>query len=226
MSDRRWRVALLVPSSNTVMEPDFVRELPTGATVHAARMLLRDVTADAEARMLDDHVLPAAERVATLDPDLTVFGCTSAGALRGHAADAALTARIGEITRAPAVSVIQAVRSALETVGGSTIAVATPYTADVAEHVVARVADLGRVVAVANLGLVDNREIGAVEPADITDFVVRELGTAAADVVFVSCTNFRAAEALDDIRAATGSAATTSNVAVLDAVRSALLATD
>lgn len=226
MSDRRWRVALLVPSSNTVMEPDFVRELPTGATVHTARMLLRDVTADAEARMLDDHVLPAAERVATLDPDLTVFGCTSAGALRGHAADAALTARIGEITGARAVSVIQAVRSALEKIGGSTIAVATPYTDDVAEHVVERVADLGRVVAVANLGLVDNREIGAVEPAEITDFVVRELGTAAADVVFVSCTNFRAAESLDDIRAATGSAATTSNVAVLDAVRSELVAID
>lgn len=118
-------------------------------------MLLRDVTADAEARMLDDHTLPAAERVATIDPDLCVFGCTSAGALRGHAADAALTTRIAEITRAPTVSVITAVRSALEAIGGSTIAVATPYT---------------------------------------DDFVICELASADADAIFVSCTNFRAAE--------------------------------
>jgi len=224
MSGRRRRVALLVPSSNTVMEPDFARGLPAGTTVHTARMLLRDVTADAEARMLDDHTLPAAERVATVDPDLCVFGCTSAGALRGHAADAALTARIAEITRAPTVSVITAVRSALEAIGGSTIAVATPYTDDLGERVVAGLHGLGRVVAVANLGLVDNREIGAVEPADITDFVVRELGSVAADVIFVSCTNFRAAEALDDVRAATGRPATSSNVATLDAVCRELVA--
>lgn len=145
-------------------------------------MLLRDVTADAEARMVDDHTLPAAERVATIDPDLCVFGCTSAGALRGHAADAALTTRIAEITRAPTVSVITA------------IALATPYTDDLGERVAAGLDGLGRVVAVANLGLVDNREIGAVEPSDIADFVIRERASADADAIFVSCTNFRAAE--------------------------------
>jgi maleate cis-trans isomerase len=36
MSGRRWRVALLVPASNTVMEPDFVRELPPRSDRSAA----------------------------------------------------------------------------------------------------------------------------------------------------------------------------------------------
>ena len=50
----------LVPSSNTVMEPDFVRGLPADATLHTGRMLLDDVTPESEARMLDEATLPAA----------------------------------------------------------------------------------------------------------------------------------------------------------------------
>src|SRR5215211_6152341 len=80
--ETRWRVGLLVPSSNTVMEPDLWRALPPDTTLHTGRMYLEDTTPEGESRMLDEHVLPAARDLITARPDLIVFGCTSAGALR------------------------------------------------------------------------------------------------------------------------------------------------
>src|ERR671936_1537288 len=121
------RVGLLVPSSNTVMEPDLWGALPAGATLHTGRMYLEDTTPEGERRMLDEHVLPAARDLATARPDLIVFGCTSAGALRGNRYDAELCARSSELSGVPTVSVIAAVRQAIAASGARRVGVVTPY---------------------------------------------------------------------------------------------------
>ena len=82
-----WRVGLLIPSSNVVMEVDFYRSLPHDTTLHTSRMYLADATVAAEEQMLDELVLPAAEAAGTARPDVVVFGCTSAGELRGREGD-------------------------------------------------------------------------------------------------------------------------------------------
>ena len=46
--------------------------------------------------MLDEFALPAARDLGTARPDVVVFGCTSAGALRGNDYDAQLCERISE----------------------------------------------------------------------------------------------------------------------------------
>ena len=38
MSARPARVGLMIPSSNTMMEVDFARDLPPGTALHTARM--------------------------------------------------------------------------------------------------------------------------------------------------------------------------------------------
>jgi len=60
----RARVGLIVPSSNTVIEPDMYRRLPPGATLHTARMLLEETTPAAESAMLDEHLPVAIAREA------------------------------------------------------------------------------------------------------------------------------------------------------------------
>lgn len=219
MDDRPYRVSLLVPSSNTVMEPDFTRELPADVTVHSARMLLCDVTVEAEEAMIRDHTLPAAEALGTLQPDVTVFGCTSAGAVLGQTGERALTERISAVTGSPVITVVQAIRGALRRTGAGRVGVVTPYTDVVAQRVVDRIADMVDVVAVASLGLVDNRVIGDTPPSRIAEFVVSRLRSARADAIFISCTNFRAVEALGQISDALGVPITSSNAATIDAVQ-------
>ena len=74
----------MIPSSNTMMEVDFARDVPPGISVHTARMFMEDTTPAGENRMLDEFALPAARDLGTARPDVVVFGCTSAGALRGN----------------------------------------------------------------------------------------------------------------------------------------------
>src|ERR1700719_4413771 len=125
-----FRVGLIVPSSNTVMEPDFHRHLGQGAIVSTARIFLESVTREAEARMLEQDLPKAAELIRTTGPDVVVFGCTSAGALGTLAHDDAIGKTIEKLAGAPAITVLHAVLAQLRTIGPRKLAVFTPYIPD------------------------------------------------------------------------------------------------
>ena len=222
MSARPARVGLMIPSSNTMMEVDFARDLPPGVALHTARMFMEDTTPAGENRMLDEFALPAARDLGTARPDVVVFGCTSAGALRGNDYDAELCARIGEVTGAPVVSTIGAVRAAIEASGAGAIGVITPYVDELNEKIRASIeADGTEVAAIAGLGITENFEIAEVPAPAIVAFAERALGPLAADgsigLVFASCTNFGAMAARPAIAERLGLEVVTSNQAVLAA---------
>lgn len=214
------RVGLLVPSSNTVMEVDFHRRLPASRfTVHTGRMYLEETTPEAESEMLDHHVMPAARDLGTARPDVLVFGCTSAGALLGNDADAEMCGRIAEATGAEVVSTIRSVRDALERRRARRIGIITPYVEGLNEKIRASIeADGVDVAVIRGLGITENFAIARVDPADIVRFAIDTTEGLGVDVVFASCTNFRAVEAIAGIEGALGVPVVTSNQAVLEAV--------
>jgi maleate isomerase len=217
--ERGRRVGLLVPSSNTVMEPDLWAALPPGATLHTARMYLEDTTPEGESRMLDEHALPAARDLATARPDLIVFGCTSAGALRGNPYDAELCARISELSGVPTVSVIASVRQAIVGHGARRIGVVTPYVDALNRPIRESLeADGVEVARIDGLGIADNFEIARVPAARICDFAERTLHGLPIDLAFVSCTNFPAYSALPELKRRLGRPVVTSNQAAIAAV--------
>src|SRR5258708_7905903 len=222
MSARPARVGLMIPSSNTMMEVDFARDLPPGTALHTARMFMEDTTPAGENRMLDEFALPAARDLGTARPDVVVFGCTSAGALRGNDYDSELCERISELTGAPAVSTIGAVRAAIAGSGSTSVGVITPYVDELNERIRASIeADGTRVAAIAGLGITDNFAIAEVGHDEIVAFAVRALGRLAAQasigLVFASCTNFGAMAARPAIAERLGLPVVTSNHAVLAA---------
>ena len=212
------RVGLMIPSSNTMMEVDFTRGLPGGVTLHTARMFMEDTTAEGEYRMLDEFAMPAARDLGTARPDVVVFGCTSAGALRGNGYDTALCERIGEATGARTVSTIRSVREAVTASGAARVGVITPYVDELNEKIKASIeADGVQVVRIAGLGMTQNFEIAQVGQGEIVDFAERALGGLDIDLVFASCTNFGAAAAIPAIAARLRLPVISSNQAVLDA---------
>ena len=220
------RVGLMVPSSNTMMEPDFMAGLGAGATLHTARMFLEDTTAEGENRMLDEFALPAARDLGTARVDVVVFGCTSAGALRGNDYDAELCRRISGIAGAPVVSTIASVRSAIRSHGARKVGVITPYIDELNEKIKASVeADGVEVAKIAGLGMSENYAIARVPPGQIEEFAVEQLGDLEIDLVFASCTNFAAMTARDAIAKRMDRPVVTSNQAVLAATLDALART-
>jgi maleate isomerase len=221
------RLGLMIPSSNTMMEVDFVTGAGPGTSVHTARMYMEDTTAEGENRMLDEFALPAARDLGTARPHVVVFGCTSAGALRGNDYDTQLCGQISELTGAPAVSTIGSVRAAIEEAGARRIGVITPYVDELNEKIKASIeADGVTVARIAGLGMTENFEIARVPGPDIVEFAVSALGDLAAsgaiDLIFASCTNFGAMAARPVIAERLGVPVVTSNQAVLDAALSRL----
>ncbi len=84
------------------------------------------------------------------------------------------------------------------------------------------VAEAGYEIACAKgMGLRDNGDIGRVTPEEITDFVQKEMVDVPTDCVFLSCTNWRAIEAIPVLRSALGVPVLSSNQVTLEASRRA-----
>lgn len=218
MKTKLEKLGLLVPSSNTVLEPDLYRGLPPACTLHTARMFLEDVTAEAEARMLDEHTLPAARQLATAAPDAVVFGCTSAGALRGNRYDDELCREISQITGVATISVIRSAREALQRAGAARVVVATPYIDELNHRVQTSLEEDGiEVLRITGLGIVKNSNIARVPADTIIELARSAVQGLSPDALFLSCTNFPAVSCLPRLRSLFPFPVITSNQAVLDA---------
>jgi maleate isomerase len=219
----RSHVALIVPASNTVMEGDFHRGAGPRITVSTWRIFLEDVSREAEQRMLVVELPRSLPHIAHSRPDLVVFGCTSAGSLEGLKHDRTIARRIGDATGVPAVTVVASMAGGLSAIGARRVAVFTPYVDELTDSVAGCVAEAGHeVVCARGAGLQDNREIGAVEPRAIIEFVHAGMAGVRADALFLSCTNWRAMETLDALRADFGVPVLSSNQATLAAVHESL----
>lgn len=219
------RVGLIVPSSNTVVEVDFFRQLPPEVTLHTARMFLAETTAEAERIMVKKHVPQAVDDIASIRPQVVAFACTSAGAVLGVEGEARLMKEIAHVTGAAVVSTNDAVGSCIARHNPRSIAVVTPYVDELNAHIRSSLERRGlRVAGVAGMGLADNLAIGSVSPGQILKFVEAAVAGSDFDLLFVSCTNFRGVEARDALTGRFGVPVVTSNQATIDAVMEALSA--
>jgi maleate isomerase len=213
------RIGLIVPSSNTVMEPDFHRHLGHAGIVSTARIFLESVTREAEVRMLEQDLPNAAELIRTTAPDVMVFGCTSAGSLGSLAHDRAIGEKIGKLSGAKAVTVLQAVVSQLRSIGPRKLAVFTPYIEDLTSSIVSSVAEAGfPPIKAAGMGIQINLEIGRVTPEAIIAFVETQIAGCAPDCIFLSCTNWRAIESIEPLQKKLGIPVVSSNQAAINTI--------
>ena len=121
---RRARMALMVPSPNTVAETEFWRMAPSGVTVHTARMPFFGERFDEPFAAMERDVPRVLEEVASAEPDVIAYGCTASSAKPDALAyESALGERAGRPTVTAAASLVRALRH----LGASRIALVTPY---------------------------------------------------------------------------------------------------
>jgi maleate isomerase len=196
----RLRIGLIVPSSNTTMEPEFYQHLPQGVSLHTARITIISAVPEELAKM-PEELDGCVELLKTANVDVVVFGCTSGSFLMGKGYDRELEARIEKIAGAPAVTTAHAMVEALRDKGLQKLAVATPYIDELNEKEVKFLSDHGFTVEIIRgLSITDNLEIGRCEPSKAYQLgleVVKEKPDV--DGLFISCTNFRTFEIIEPL---------------------------
>ncbi|MEM8729348.1 MAG: Asp/Glu racemase [Pseudomonadota bacterium] len=216
----RARFGILVPFTNSNLEPDMALLRPDGVSLHVARMggYAEDEIPDA-AQM---HGLGAADLDGPLEllqgvrPDVILYGCTSATLTHGPSFDRALAARIKSDSGAETVTAAGALVHAIETLGARKVGFASPYVPEINEMAVGFLGACGiEVVARADVTeTLDNTGQGALSPD-----AVFALGCAAdhaeAQAVVLSCTDMRSVEIVARLEARLGKPVVTSNQAMV-----------
>ncbi len=212
------RLGLLVPSANTVVEPEFWRLAPAGVTFHAARM--RNSGCDAvDARKMLDHVNRAADELGSARVDAIAFACTASSFVSGSAGEADLRGAIEHSSGAPAVTTSGAVVAALNTLGARSLAMYTPYPAELNALEVDFLAQHG--IAVEQDRGMDIREavyIADVQPDELVEFVRTSPPPQSAEAIFLSCTNLPTLDVIEPLEALFGRPVISSNTATLRAL--------
>lgn len=208
----RLRIGLIVPSSNTTMEPEFYRVCPEGVSIHTARVLLEEVTPDALIRMAD-RVLDAAEMLKSADVNVIVYGCTSGALIGGVEWEKELTSKIESEIGVETITTASAVVQALKVLDIRRVVVATPYIDKINELEKSFLEVHGiKVLSIRGLGITKNIEIGKLAPW-VPYRLAKEIFKPEADGIFISCTNFRTLEVIEKLEREFGKPVVTSNQA-------------
>jgi maleate isomerase len=133
---------------------------------------------------------------------------------KGLAHEAAIVDIVEQASGCPTISTAQALTQAFDRVGIKKLVLISPYVKATNEHEVKYLAEAGYTV-VHELGLgLESQAYAKVTPEEWTK-VVKENARDDADGYFLSCTNTRMIEAVDDLERDLGKPVVNSNQAVL-----------
>ncbi len=217
---RTGRIGLIVPSSNTNIEPDFAMLCPQGVTIHVARSGGYDVNAipdSAEMQKFARHSLD--QNINDLRDariDIVAYGCTSATLSEGPEFDAQFCSQLQHKLGVMAVTTAGALVEAIDTIGAKRVAFTSPYVKALSAEAVSYLvnSDIEVVNEIVLPQELSSLEQNSLTPQDAFDMAVKA-DCPGADAVVISCTDFRALEAIPAIEKKLGKPVITSNQALM-----------
>jgi maleate isomerase len=194
------------------MEPEFYAMSSDGVSIHTARMILKDVTAESLEHMAED-AFKAARLLLTAGVDIIVYGCTSGSLFKGVVWEENLVKKLQKATGIPTITTARAVVEALRSVRATVITVVTPYIDELneLEKMFLETHDF-RVSNIKGLGLIDNLMIGKVSREEILGLIDVPYGS---DCLFISCTNLPVTKMIQELESKYNVPVVTSNQASL-----------
>jgi maleate isomerase len=198
MYGTRGKIGLIVPSNNTVVEREFNRLLPEGYLVVATRMW-NTQTEKGDLERMAAQAERGARELSTAEVDVVAFACTSGSFMNGPGWEAELQRRLQDAAGCPVVTTSSAFIGALHALDLYRVAVATPYTDDINHLERSYIEAHGFAVTdIRGLGIRDSVKIGQRSPEAARDLAL-SLDHSPADGIFISCTNFRTIDIIDEL---------------------------
>lgn len=187
----RARLGFLVPPGNPTVEPEMMQLVPTGVSLHFARLVAVGSTGTAAGleerqRSYLEHIDTSAALLAMVQPEVMVLAHTASSYALGRAGEAQLIARLEQATGSRFITAAGAVLEALAHLGVRRLALATPYPEAISQQGQAYLEANG--LQVVGYGRLDNVRNIYEETAERAYRLARQVDTAAAEAVFISGT--------------------------------------
>ena len=214
------RIGVLVPFTNSNLEPDMDLMRPEGVSIHFARMAGYDEDevpdesqmADMGASDLDGPL----RMIQAVRPDAILYGCTSATLTNGPEFDRSLAQQITDQSGAKTVTAAGALVHAIRALGVDKIGFASPYVRAINDEAVDFLATEG--IDILSRGEVDarlgNEGQGALTPDEVYELGLRA-DSAGVQAVVLSCTDMRSVEVIARLEQDLGKPVVTSNQAMM-----------
>jgi maleate cis-trans isomerase len=197
------RIGLLVPSSNTTVEPEFYRALPKDVSLHTARLFLTRIAPESILKMVEDMETQA-RLLASADVDVIVLGATAPSFLKGLGYDRELIQKIESATGRAATTTSTALVQAIRHLGITRVALGSAYDDKVNGIAKAFLEASGlEVVNVKGLSLVATLVVGRLGPDSSYELALK-VNCSDAQAIVLSCTNWRTMDAIERIERETG----------------------
>lgn len=129
----RAKIGVVLPATNTILQPDFEALKPDGVTCHAARIAIPNMKLASDEdfaeliRLCQDELLRAVDRVMACEPDILVVGISSLLVWGGRAASEARRDDLALRTGVPVTGGSFALVEALARFGARRVAALSPY---------------------------------------------------------------------------------------------------
>jgi maleate isomerase len=209
----RARLGVLVPSGNTVAEPELRAMLPAGVGLFVTRLPLTG-SSETELLAMLDTLEAGTKLLADARPDAIAFHCTAVSTFAPHMGGE-IRARMGRASPIPALATADAILAALAALRARRILLVTPYIEPVHQREIDYLTASGfQVVGGGCMNVATNDEMARIPPETIAGRVLADALTAEADVCFISCTAIRSAGLIARLEAALGVPVITSNQAL------------
>jgi len=217
----RARVGLIVVGPNLNPTPEICRMLPSYVQVRETRIHMEPVVNVQECSKLSARLPEPAGLLAEGMVSLVLgknsaiaFACTAGSLIGGPGWDKKeIESMQSNSKEIPCTTTATAVEEAMRFMGFKKIVIAGPYIEEVNKKFKEFYEASGfKVLKVAGLQIEDLYEIGATKPSQAYQ-VAMEAFSPEADGIFVSCTNFRCSDVIEEIERDTGRPVVTANQA-------------
>ena len=208
------RFGLLLPSSNTTQEPEFIQALPASVSLHCARLSLSQIDPESTIKIVAE-LDTETRKLSDARVDAVVLSATAPSTRMGKGYDQDICQRIEKACGKPATTAATAMLQAFQVLGIKRIVLAAPWSAGTNQTVAAFIEAHGvSVLHQEAMGIVSNLEVGDLD-AQTAYACGRKADRPEADAIFLACGNWMTLDIIQALERATGKPVLSTNSCAL-----------
>ena len=208
------RFGLLLPSSNTTQEPEFIQVLPASVSLHCARLTLSQIDPESTIKIVAE-LETETRKLNDARVDAVVLSATAPSTRMGKGYDQEICQRIEKACGKPATTAATAMLQAFNVLNIKKIVLAAPWSASTNQTVAHFIEASGvQVLHQAAMGIVSNIEVGDLDAQTAYD-LGRQADRPEAEAIFLACGNWMTMDIIEALERDTGKPVLSTNSCAL-----------